>query len=348
MYCSRCGQYHSEPPVECGCGHRLLRQADEGAPMPGLRFRCEASGSALLLLYLKTFLLSVVTLGIYSFWGRAEIRRYLYSETFAGEDRFQNHSTGGELLRGWLKALAFLAVFYVIFFALSLSDPERGPLIGMAFFYLFLFAVMPFAIVGTVRYRLSRTSLRGIHFSSTAEHGEFAKLYYKGLVLTLLTLGFYSPWFTVNVMDYLTRTARYGDRHFAFDGRGRDLFKKYVAMILLLIPTLYLISLWYLARQQNYLWNRTTFAGARFSSDVRGRDLLWLVVSNGLLVLFTLGIGLPWARLRSIRYHCDHLVLEGHTGLEEVRQRVVAATATGEGAAALLEIDTDAGGGFGM
>jgi hypothetical protein len=49
-----------------------------------------------------------------------------------------------------------------------------------------------------------------------------------------------------------------------------------------------------------------------------------------------------------MRYQCDHLVLEGFTGLEEVRQRVMAATATGEGAAALLEIDTDAGGGFGM
>ena len=72
------------------------------------------------------------------------------------------------------------------------------------------------------------------------------------------------------------------------------------------------------------------------------------MVSNAALVLFTLGIGLPWATLRSIRYQCDRLVLEGYTGMEEVRQRVAAATATGEGAASLFEIDTDAGGGFGM
>jgi uncharacterized membrane protein YjgN (DUF898 family) len=338
VFCSHCGLRYETLPEQCSCGYRLSAES-----LPVLRFRCEATGSTLLLLYLKTFLLSILTLGVYSFWGRAEIRRYLYSETFAGDDRFRNHATGAELFVGWLKAMAFLLVLYAAFFTLALSDPERGPAIGMALFYVAVLAVIPFAIVGTHRYRLSRTSLRGIHFSSTARPWEFARLYYKGLLLTIVTLGFYSPWFAVDISAYLTRTARYGDRPFAFDGDGRHLLRPYVIFLLLLIPTLYLISFWYLARQQNYLWNRTTFAGARFRSSVRGRDLLWLALSNAALVVFTLGIALPWATLRNIRYGCDHLDLEGHTVIDGVRQRAMAASATGEAAAALLEIDTDAG-----
>jgi hypothetical protein len=60
------------------------------------------------LIELKTLLLSILTLGVYSFWGRTEVRKYVWSQSEFEGDRFAYHGTGGELLRGWLKAILFV------------------------------------------------------------------------------------------------------------------------------------------------------------------------------------------------------------------------------------------------
>lgn len=334
-FCTQCGQ-KLQPGSVCAC---LGTQTS-------LRFSCDAEGLTLLGLYLKTLLLSIVTLGVYSFWGRTEIRQYLYGSTFAGDDRFAWHGTGKELLVGWLKAMAFICTFYLLYFGLSVADKKYGPMIGLIFFYLILFAITPYIVVAALRYRLSRTSLRGIHFVCSADAREFAKLYYKGLGLTLLTLGFYSPWFGNNIRGYLTSHISYGDQPFAYDGNGKDLFGAYVLFIFLLIPTLYLSAFWFAAKQERYGTDHTTWRSARLHSTLRGRSLLWLFVSNLALIVFTIGLGAPWARLRSIRLYCGATTVEGFIGFEDVQQRTMAAGATGETVGALLEVESDVGGGL--
>lgn len=313
-----------------------------------LHFHCTAEGTPLLVLYLKTILLSILTLGIYSFWGRTEIRRYLHNEVLAGDDRFEWHGTPMELLIGWLKAIAVLAVIYGLFFLATLSESEAVKVGAVIVLYLGIFALMPFIIVGSQRYRLSRTSLRGIRFSSTARTGEFAKLYFKGLLFTILTLGFYSPYFANHIVGYLTRTARYGDQPFHYDGEGRPLLGAYIAMIFLLMPTLYLITFWYLARQQRHFWSHTTFGPARFECNIRGRQLLWLMVSNFFLIVFTLGIAYPWALIRNLRLQCSTVRLYGAIDLSNVHQLVTGPTATGEALGQVLEVESDIGGAFGL
>jgi uncharacterized membrane protein YjgN (DUF898 family) len=337
-FCIQCGR-ELVPGSNCAC---LVHQPAT------LKFSCDATGSALLGLYLKTLLLSIVTLGIYSFWGRAEIRRYLYNSTLAGDDRFAGHGTGRELLLGWLKAAGLICGFYTIYFGLILASKTYGPLLGALFFYLLLLAIAPYVIVGVLRYRLSRTSLRGIHFGCRADAREFGKIYYKNLILTILTLGLYSPWFVSNIRAFLAPNCWYGDQPFDYDGQGNDLFRSWLLFMLLLLPTLYLVAFWYAAKQERYVVGHTTWRLARMNSTLRGRDILWLMLSNLALIVCTLGIGLPWARLRTVRLHCRTTTVENFTGFEPVRQRTMAATATGESIGSLLEVDSDVGGGFGL
>lgn len=313
-----------------------------------LQCHCTAEGVPLLVLYLKTILLSILTLGIYSFWGRTEIRRYLHNEVLAGDDRFEWHGTAVELLIGWLKAIAILVVIYACFFLATLSGSEWVKVGAVLLLYLGIFSLMPLILVGSTRYKLSRTSLRGIRFSSTARVGEFAKLYFKGLFLTMLTLGFYSPWFANNIVGYLTRTSRYGDQPFNYDGEGKTLFGSYVAMLFLLLPTLYMITFWYLARQQRHFYGHTTFGAARFECTIRGRQLLWMMFTNALLIIFTLGIGYPWAVIRNLRLQCGTIRLYGHVDLTSVHQLLTGPTATGEALGQVLEVEGDIGGAFGL
>lgn len=295
------------------------------------------------MLYVKTILFSVLTLGIYSFWGRTAIRRYLFSSVKAGDDRFEYHGTGRELLIGWLKAIGIFLAFYAVVLVLTISSRTLGPIVATAFIYAAMFAFIPFVLVAAMRYRLSRTSLRGVRFGLRLDVRRFAFAYYKALFLTIVTLGLYSPWFAAKITGELTRGIYYGDQPFRFEGSGGELFKPYIVALLLLIPTLALSLVWYQAAQARYLWGCSGFRDARFECTMQGRDLLVLALTNILIIVVTLGLGIPWATLRALRYSCETLTLQNFAGFDRINQSAMAASASGEGAAALFDLDTGIG-----
>lgn len=68
-------------------------------------------------------------------------------------------------------------------------------------------------------------------------------------------------------------------------------------------------------------------------------NLFQLYVGNSLLFLATLGLAYPWLMVRSRRYDCVHLTLEGVLNLESIRQDTHLTTATGEELGGLLDVD---------
>jgi uncharacterized membrane protein YjgN (DUF898 family) len=299
-------------------------------------------GGQLLGIFLVNLLLTAVTFGIYSFWARTKIRRYMWSQTEFEGDRFTYHGTGGELLKGWLMAMA---VFFGLGLLIAVVMPRfggAGTVLGPIVAWLCILCLVPVAIIGARRYRLSRTTWRGIRFSVRGDVGEFVKLYLGKVFLTVITLGLYSPYMQNDVRRYLTENSYFGTHRFGYDGEGRDLFKPFLVSILLTIPTLGLCWIWYYARRHRQFWGHTTFGGARFVSTVTGGGLFMLGLTSWLLVVFTLGIGTPWALVRLRRFFCDNLALEGELDPSAIRQEAVAATAMGEAFADALDV----GGGF--
>src|SRR5262249_52995178 len=63
------------------------------------------SGGTLFGIHVINALLTIITLGIYYFWAKTRVRRYLTSQTEIEGDRFAYHGTPRELLFGALKAL---------------------------------------------------------------------------------------------------------------------------------------------------------------------------------------------------------------------------------------------------
>ena len=61
-------------------------------------------------IFIVNVLLGLVTLGIYRFWGKTRMRRYLWSHLGYDGDRFEYTGTGGELFRGFLVVAAVLFV----------------------------------------------------------------------------------------------------------------------------------------------------------------------------------------------------------------------------------------------
>ncbi|MGB0797738.1 MAG: DUF898 family protein, partial [Planktomarina sp.] len=62
-------------------------------------------------LAIKTTLLTVITLGVYRFWARTRIRRYIWSAIRPGGDEFEYTGTGLEKFLGFLLAVVILAVY---------------------------------------------------------------------------------------------------------------------------------------------------------------------------------------------------------------------------------------------
>jgi len=304
------------------------------------------TGATLFGIHLRNFLLTIVTFGVYLFWGKSRVRQYLYRQTAFDGDRLAYHGTGGELARGWVKALGLILVLLLVSGVIAqFINRIVGPLV----FYAGLFGLLfPLALVGARRYRLSRTSWRGIRFSFRGDFEDFLEVYIPGVLLTGITLGVYFPFYHVNVRRFLVDNSRFGTQEFAFDGEGRDLLGQHLLAMLLTPLTIGLYWFWYAAFRDRYYWSHTTFGDGRFASTVTGGGLCKLTLVNMLLVIATLGIAYSWAQVRTIQYYCEHLTLEGPVDLDSVRQDAVAASATGEGLAAMFDLDVVGADFFGL
>jgi len=303
------------------------------------------NGSSLFAIQIVNVFLTLVTLGVYFFWGKVKVRNYLLSQTDFEGDRFAYHGSGKELLLGTLKAFVIFGLPYGIL-RFSPEMMQAGPLVQglgelLALFVLAVF--IPVAMVGVRRYRLSRTSWRGIRFSFRGRARELSEIMAKGLLLTAITLGLYYPFFDAKRQAFWVSNSYFGNRNFSFDGQGKDLFGAYLLALLLLPFTLGLSWIWFFAKKQRYFWDHTSIDGARFHSTMTGGTFLALTLTNLLLLLFTLGIALPWAIVRSIQFLGDTLSLEGALDLESIRQQAQGASPTGEGLSSFLDVGLDVG-----
>jgi len=324
-------EHPSGPPPE-GPGLAALR-----------RPTFHGTGGTLFGIHLVNTLLTLVTFGVYYFWAKTRLRRYLFSQTEIEGDRFAYHGTGRELLLGTLKAAL---VFGVPIFLLNLIRDVldvpwvlkggAGLLSGSLLFVLF-----PVAMVGARRYRLSRTSWRGIRFSFRGHVWELVKIVLVGSILTGLTFGLYYPYLLVKRQTFMIANSYFGSERFDFAGRGRDLFWVYVQAILLTLPTLGLCWVWYIARKRRYFWDHTSFGPARFSCSVTGGALLGLWVVNLLLLVCTLGIGWPWVRVRNIHFAFRNLALTGPLDLARIQQEAQRVSPMGEGLSGFFDSGFD-------
>lgn len=306
----------------------------------GARLSFHGDGGTLFGIHIINLLLSVITLGVYYFWAKVKVARFLHSQMEFEGDRFAYHGTGVELLLGFLKTLG-LVVLGAIGLALIQLLGARPDVIALAtlLVYPVLLVVIPVAISGSRRYRLSRASWRGIRFSFRGRTGAFVRLFVFGALLSVITFGLYYPFFYNNMWRFLIGNTYFGTKRFEFDGSGADLIGRFLLAMVLTPLTLGVYWFWFAAYRQRYMWARTSFAAARFRCTVTGGRLFRLTVGNGLLLFITLGLAFPWVQARNIRFLCGTLEIEGSLEVDAIRQEAQAASPTGEAIADFLGLD---------
>lgn len=179
-------------------------------------------------LHIMNLLMNIITLGIYSFWGKTRIRRYMTSHVSISNDRFEYTGTGKELLVGWLKAM-------VIFLPLLICMSIPGVNILGIFAFLAIFSV---ALYLALRYRLSRTKWRGIRFRLDGRVKEYFVLSLKRTIINIFTAGFKIPKSDILLWSYVANNMSYGDLKFSYKGDHTRLRKIHLITISIFIVSI--------------------------------------------------------------------------------------------------------------
>ncbi|OAN63819.1 YjgN family protein [Sphingomonas sp. TDK1] len=185
-------------------------------------------------------LLTIVTLGLYSFWGRTRTRRYLWSQTRFIDDRLEWTGSGRELLFGYMLAMAL--VFVPIAFVnlaiglLAMRGTAAGAATAALLFllvYLFIFALGGVAIFRALRYRLSRTYWHGIRGGSDAQGFRYGLSYLWRTMLGSAAFGLLVPWALVTLWNERWNAMSFGPYAFRSGASSDGLMRRYLLFYLM-------------------------------------------------------------------------------------------------------------------
>ncbi len=302
------------------------------------RFAFRGEGLPLFTLILKNMLLTLVTLGVYVPWAKTERRKYIWQNVEIAGHRLRYHGTGKELFIGYLKVLAAYAVFIGLPMLVNWTAGKTTGIIVQIVLALGLVAVIPYAIWGARRYLLSRTSWRGVHFRLEGDPHAYAKALIGGYLLTIVTLGFYAPYWMNKLYRLMTEASALGTRNFEYRGGDKEAFRIMVRGMLFTILTFGIYSFWYQANLLRFRLENTWFDGAHGETDLKGSDLMMLTCIQVFGLVFSLGFAFPWIATYSLNYVLERTRFVGPIAFANIYQAASTGNATADGLADALDV----------
>lgn len=279
--------------------HDAARPAPATAPdAPGASPAYGGTAGGIGRIALRNTFFNLLTLGFYRFWGKTRLRRYLWRSISLHGDALEYTGLPRELFIGFLVALAVLvplAVAFGIADFYSAGWGIEGQSAVQSVYSIVLLFLFPFAYFRARRYRLTRTTWRGIRGGQTGSSVKYALMWLGHLILLGVTAGLTVPLRNTTLQRFRLNNTWLGDRKFEFDGRARDLFGRWLLAWLLFIPSLGLTYVWYRAAELRYFARRTTFENLRFELPVTGGQLLRIYGPFVLAVIamFVATVGAP-------------------------------------------------------
>lgn len=315
----------------------------ENKEFPVKQINFLGTGGNLFSIYIVNAILTAITLGFYYPWAKAATLTYIYAETELEGSRFRFHGTGKEMFKGYLKAVGIFAVIYALFIWASLSKDLTIIVSVFSLVYVALFILIPIAIHGSMKYRLSRSSYRSIHFGYRGKMVDLLKKFLKGIFLTIVTLGIYSPWFTISIRKYIIENIRFGNIKFRYLGKGTDYFMVIITGYFLTLITLGIYGFWFAKDLFNYYVNNIELEQDEntiiLSSTASGSGYFRLIIGNIFIVIFSLGLATPWATVRTLRFVFSNVQIIGNLNLDNIKQTEKSYTdATGEDVLDMMDI----------
>ncbi len=196
--------------------------------------------SALFALATSSFILSVLTLGIYSYWGRTRIRRWLWSSICPIGIPLEYTGQAIEKITGFFVAAAFISVYaglIVMFFTYLSLEFFSTVWFGYIGAILFLFPIYHLARYRGRRYLVNHTLWRGLKFSMRPKALGYSWRATVYSLLTLFSFGLLEPIGRFQLQKYMIDRIYYGNARFILGGNPWSLYPAFLPFYLGFLST---------------------------------------------------------------------------------------------------------------
>lgn len=171
---------------------------------------------------------TILTLGIFRFWAKTRMRRYIWSNIVVDGDALEYTGRGLELFLGFvIVSVIFIPVIAAATFV-STQLPPHLMFIPELVLYLAIFFLVFVAIYRATRYRYSRTFWRGIRARLGGSALKYGLIGFGSSVLGLVTFGILIPYNFVVTTRYETENTWIGDTKARFTGRLGPVLRKWL------------------------------------------------------------------------------------------------------------------------
>jgi uncharacterized membrane protein YjgN (DUF898 family) len=190
------------------------------------------------------FLLGLITLGIYRFWAKTNVRKHIWSSVHINGEPLEYTGTGMELFKGFLVVFFVLVLPYTVVVTIAAMMPGTAAIIATILQIVFVFAIyvlFGFAVYKARKYQLSRTNWRGIRGTLVGSAMTYSLLYFGSLIAKSMSMGWATPVMNTVLSEQITNDMRFGDAAFKFKGRAGPLYPTYALCWLLTLAAIVLV-----------------------------------------------------------------------------------------------------------
>lgn len=199
-----------------------------GAGQPVQPLEYDGRLGALYWIFIKNLLLNIITLSIYRFWGKTNVRRYAWSHTSLQGHRFEYTGRGGELFIGFLIVIAFYVVGIILFAVASLALGAAAEVLSRVLVAVLLVYFIFVAQYAAQNYRLTRTSWCGIRGGMTGSAWQYGVKAFLLSLLNLVTLNLATPWVTLRLAEDRFNHSYFGNTKASLQASAKSVYLSFI------------------------------------------------------------------------------------------------------------------------
>jgi uncharacterized membrane protein YjgN (DUF898 family) len=262
-------------------------------PRPGLFKLC-----------IVNFLLGIITLSIYRFWAKTNVRKHIWSSIHINGEPLEYTGTGRELFLGALMVFLALVLPLVVVTALAqVFMPLIIPLIqGIAI--LFIYVMWGYALYKARKFQLTRTNWRGIRGTLVGSPMIYSLTYFGSMMASGMSLGWATPVMNTVLQEQIISDMRFGDAAFKFKGKAGPLYPTFALCWFLTLAAFIALAVVFSGMFMDWFGADINAAFAEVFDTEPGispsEDAIWIVTKYILLfaaigLAFFLVIPMTWA-----------------------------------------------------